>query len=193
MSFGNKQRGVSLIEVLITLILISIGLLGTAALQVFSKQGNYEAAQRTSAAHLANDLFQRMRSNRLVLEDYLPGAELGAGSLGTSPAKDCGTGAGVCTSTEIADYDLWHWEQQLDGATETVGGVNAGGLLEPTVCIDGEVGGGDGLYEVAIAWRGQAAHVNPTINNCGEGSGKYGDDDEFRHVLIMQTFIQVGL
>jgi type IV pilus assembly protein PilV len=191
MSFENKQRGVSLIEVLITLILISIGLLGTAALQVFSKQANYEAAQRTSAAHLTNDLFQRMRSNRSVLEGYLPDGELGVGSLGETPDKDCGVD--TCTTAEIASYDLWHWEQQLDGASETVGGANAGGLLEPTVCIDGPAGGGDGIYEVAISWRGQAAHINPIINDCGEGSGKYGDDDEFRHVLIMQTFIQVGV
>lgn len=191
MSFRNKQRGVSLIEVLITLILISIGLLGTAALQVFSKQANYEAAQRTSAAHLANDLFQRMRSNRSVLEAYRPIDELGGGSLGETPDKDCGTGA--CTTTEIASYDLWHWEQQLDGASETVGGANAGGLLEPTVCLGGPLAGGNGVYEVAIAWRGQAAHVNPIINDCGEGSGKYGDDNEFRHVLTMQTFIQVDV
>ena len=71
MNLRKQQRGVSLIEVLVTLILISIGLLGTASLQILSKRSNFEAAQRTTAAHLANDLFQRMRSNRQALVDYL--------------------------------------------------------------------------------------------------------------------------
>ena len=113
MKFSRKQVGVSLIEVLVTLIIISVALLGTASLQVISKQSNFQAVQRTMAAHLANDLLQRMRNNRDVLDDYLPLGDLGAGSLGTAPDTDCAALDADCAPQQLAGYDLWQWEQQL--------------------------------------------------------------------------------
>lgn len=184
-----KQRGVSLVEVLVTLVLISLALLGSASLQVMSKRSNYGAMQRTSAAHFANDYLSRMRSNRTALASYLPAEELGGGSLGADPAKDCSGAAAGCTDAEIAAYDQWVWERELDGALERIDGVDSGGLLEPTACVSGPVGGGSGLYEIAIAWRGAIEHVNPDVHDCGEASGKYGTDNEYRHVLVMQAFI----
>ena len=185
----KMQRGVSLIEVLVTLVIISIGLLGTASLQVVSKRANFESVQRTTAAQLANDYLQRMRGNRSALENYLVDTSLGGKSLGDAPTKDCAADGVDCVNSELASFDQWQWERQLDGAMERIGSVNAGGLLEPTACVVGPGGGVDGVYEVAIAWRGGTEHVNPTIHDCGEGSGKYGDSDEFRHVLVMQTYI----
>jgi type IV pilus assembly protein PilV len=192
MNTRNNQNGVSLIEVLVTLIIISVALLGTASLQVMSKQSNFQAVQRVSAAQLVNDLMQRMRNNREGLDNYLPDDDLGVGSLGTAPAVDCAADAADCTTIQLADYDLWQWEQQIDGAMNKVGTTNAGGLLEPTACITGPAGGGNGIYEVAIAWRGQTEHVNPTIHDCGADSSKYGDANEYRHVLVMETFIEVS-
>jgi type IV pilus assembly protein PilV len=185
-----KQSGVSLIEVLVTLILISVALLGTASMQVLSKQSNFHALQRTTASHLVNDLMQRMRSNRNVLESYYPEEDLGIGSLGETPDIDCSADGAACADAELADYDLWQWEQQLDGAMEKVGTRNAGGLFEPTACITGPIGGGDGIYEVAIAWRGQTEHVDPEIHDCGADSERYGESNEYRHVLVMQTYIE---
>jgi type IV pilus assembly protein PilV len=185
----KTQHGVTLIEVLVTLVIISIGILGTASLQVVSKRANFAAVQRTSAAHLANDYLERMRGNRSALENYLVADSLGGESLGATPAKDCTADGVSCANSELASYDQWQWEQQLDGAMERIGTANAGGLLEPSACVVGPAGGVDGVYEVAIAWRGNAEHVNPTIHGCGEGSSKYGDTNEFRHVLVMQTYI----
>ena len=183
----KQQRGVSLVEVLVTLILISIGLLGTASLQILSKRSNFEAAQRTTAAHFANDLFQRMRSNREALVTYLNADGAGDADPGTAPSKDCGSDAGSCNSIELANFDISDWEQQIVGVQSAEDGL----LLEPSVCVDGPVGGGTGLYEVAIAWRGQAEHTNPTVHACGDDTAKYGANNEFRHVLVMQTYITV--
>lgn len=57
------QRGVSLIEVLVTMLVISIGLLGMAKLQITSVQSSYSAQLRSQATWLANDLLDRMRAN----------------------------------------------------------------------------------------------------------------------------------
>jgi hypothetical protein len=62
-------------------------------------------------------------------------------------------------------------------------------MLEPTACITGPAGGIGGDYEVAIAWRGLEEHVNPTIHDCGSDTGKYGDDNEFRHVMVINAFV----
>lgn len=189
MKHNFQETGVSLVEVLVTLVLISLAMLGSASLQVLSKQSNFSAAQRTGASHLANDYLARMRGNRLALADYLPANDLGAGSLGDAPEKNCATDGVNCSNDEIAAFDQWQWEQELDGAMERAAGVNTGGLLEPTACITGPVGGVAGVYQIDIAWRGATEHPNPTTSACGEASGKYGEDNEYRHVIVMRAFI----
>lgn len=59
-----KQRGVTLIEVLVTVIVLSIGLLGFAALQMTSLQSGYSSYLRMQASWLAYDLTDRMRASR---------------------------------------------------------------------------------------------------------------------------------
>jgi type IV pilus assembly protein PilV len=183
----RRQAGVSLIEVLVTLVLISVALLGSASLQVLSKRSNHESMQRTTAAQLAADYLERARSNKAALDDYVVAEELGGASLAL-PALDCSEDGANCSQTQMATFDVWQWEQHLDGNTELDNGDATGGLLQPTVCIDGPAGG-PGLVEVSIAWRGLSEHINPELDDCGEGSGKYGAEDEFRHVLVMRTFV----
>lgn len=61
-SFSKPAGGFSLIEVLVTLVLISIGLLGMVALQGRSIQYTQDSVQRTTAAMLANDLVEMIRA-----------------------------------------------------------------------------------------------------------------------------------
>jgi len=60
---GNKQRGFTLLEVLIALLVLSIGLLGLAALQTTGLRSNEMASMRTTATQLAYDISDRMRAN----------------------------------------------------------------------------------------------------------------------------------
>ncbi|MDH4022770.1 MAG: type IV pilus modification protein PilV [Gammaproteobacteria bacterium] len=185
------QGGFTLIEVLIAILVISVGLLATASLQLLSKRSNYDAAQRTTAAHLAGDLLERMRSNPAALINYIPDGPLGGNTLG-APATDCEGAGADCTAAELAAFDLWQWEQALDGANETQDGASAGGLISAQACITGAPFGGNGIYTVAIAWRGMTDSTNPATNSCGEGSGLFGDGDEFRRVLVVNSFINAG-
>lgn len=63
-SIARRQEGATLIEVLIAIVVLSIGLLGLAGLQVTSVQSNHSAYQRSQATLLAYDLADRMRANR---------------------------------------------------------------------------------------------------------------------------------
>lgn len=190
-SYSNKvamvpQKGVGLIEVVVSLLIISIGVLGMAGLQINAKRAAHEAVQRTTAAYLASDMLERMRSNPSVLASYVT-AGLGGGSITSEPSPNCLSAA--CTAAELAAHDLWAWEQSIDGATETrtVSGtlVSTGGMLDPTGCISHS----SGTITIAVAWKGYQALSNPTSTTCGSGLGKYGTNDANRQVLVMSTYI----
>jgi len=187
----KRQSGFSLVEVLVTLVVTSVALLSSATLQLQSKRSMFDSAQRTTAAHLANDFFSRMRANPTELLTYIPIGNIGNGTL-AAPANNCLDPLVVCTDTQMALFDLWQWEQHLDGQLEinNAGGAS-GGLMTATACITGPPGGPgvSGYYTVAIAWRGLADTGNPAINNCGVGAGNYGAGDVFRRVLVVQSFV----
>lgn len=61
--FSHRCGGMTLVEVLVALVVISMGLLGVAALQMRTLRHNYEALMRSHASALADDIADRMRSN----------------------------------------------------------------------------------------------------------------------------------
>lgn len=93
----NSQRGFTLLEVLVALVITSIGLLGLAGLMVSSLKNNQSSAMRSQAAWLAYDIVDRMRANRAVA---LPagGASPYVIAIGASP-----TGTG----TAVSDLTTW--------------------------------------------------------------------------------------
>jgi len=192
--------GFSLLEALIAIVVISIGVLGAARLQLASKHANLESVQRAVATLLAQEMFERMRGNRTSLAVYTTdGAELAAAP--GDPAVDCASAA--CTPEALARYDLWGWWQAISGVTEQAPGAElgetraVGGLAAPTTCITGPAGGagGPGNYRVAIAWRGVTPLADPAeVDGCGAGEAAYaspeGEDGEsLRRVLVVQSYI----
>jgi type IV pilus assembly protein PilV len=181
--------GFSLIEVLITMVIFSIGVLGVTGLTAFSKRASFESVQRSTASELAYTLFEEMRSNSVALDAYLALGTLGRGSLGGAPAPACDTAVAPCTADEFVAHSVWEWEQMLDTGMESIGGAGTGGLVEPSACITGPAGGGAGVYAVTIVWRGVTELVDPALNACGAGTGLYGAANAFRRMVVIQTFI----
>ena len=98
---GNRQQGFTLLEVLIALLVLSIGLLGLAALQTTGLRSNEMASMRTTSTMLAYDISDRMRANP---QGVTNGEYIKAVS-GTPP--DCI--GGNCTPSELAAFDLSQW------------------------------------------------------------------------------------
>jgi type IV pilus assembly protein PilV len=93
---GRHQSGLSLIEVLITVVLVSIGLLGLAGLQLTSVRNSSSSGERFIATTLAQDILERMRANRAVaIAGGANGYDL---AMGAEPAA-----AGVAGT----DLDTW--------------------------------------------------------------------------------------
>jgi type IV pilus assembly protein PilV len=180
---------------------LSVGLVSIAGLQLSSKRSNFEAVQRYTATTLAQDVVERMRADPQALDYY---TNFGAGRVGanaltgnTIAAITCAGAAVTCTEDQLAQYDLYEFEQALTGVTEQQGGQNTGGLTLPMACIIGP-NGGSGNYRVAIAWRGLTRLSNPTISACGQGSGRYDDaaagaagNDVYRRLLVIDTYIEL--
>ena len=184
----RPQSGFSLIELLVALIVFTIGLLAIAGLQTVSKQANYESLQRTTAAQVANGMLEDIRTNGGGIDTYLAAGDLGGGSRGAEPAPNCTSGS-ECNAAEKATFDLWVWEQMIDGNLEMNAGTAAGGLVLPTLCIGGPLVGGAGTYQVTIVWRGSASITNVNASLCGLVSGNYGAQNVLRRVVEITTFI----
>lgn len=188
----RRAEGFGFVEVLVALFLVSVGFLNIAGLQTTAKKANYDSLQRTTAVILARDIAEKMRANPVSLDQYLTGAVgVGGGTL-VEPPVDCSAGS-PCNGGQLAAYDLWLWEQALDGANETraIDGneTETGGLTTPTGCIAGPPTGIAGIYTITITWRGLDELTNVSANTCGTAVGKYGADEEFRRILSFNTYI----
>ena len=116
-NFGGGTRCValSMIEVLVTIVIIAFGLLGMAGLQMRLQSSEMEAYQRTQALLLLDDLRSRLEANRLEAAKYADGAPVATpvGEGMTCPVT-------VATSPRV-EVDVKEWCEALKGAAESVG------------------------------------------------------------------------
>jgi type IV pilus assembly protein PilV len=173
----RSARGLSLVEVLITLVVLAFGLLGLAAFQAKAHVGTIESYQRAQAAVLLQDMQSRLAGNSGHAADYVTEAPLGTGSeLG----DDCaGEAAG-------SDRDLCEWSAALKGAAEQQGDTNAGAMQDARGCIaqvraENTATGvcTPAVYLVTIAWQGMHPTKAPA-QACGKD--QYGTDTQRRAV-----------
>lgn len=187
------QSGFSLVEILVTTVILGIGVLGVTGLTAYSKRAAFETVQRSTATELAFALLEDMRANSTALDVYVGAGTLGRGSRGAEPAPTCDTAGSPCTAAELAAHGLWAWEQMLDTGLESVDGAATGGLVQATACIDGPATGEAGTYSVTIAWRGVTELTDPAANTCGDGTGLYGANNEYRRMVVLQTYIDPSI
>jgi type IV pilus assembly protein PilV len=126
--------GFTLLEVMVALLILSVGLLGLAGLQIAGLRSNQNSYYRLQATLLAQDLTERMRANE---------AGVGLGAYDAASAGDVDCTSAVCTPEQMAGYDLAQW--QADIAKYLPGGVG--------VICKGAPDCGDGAaYTVKIRW-----------------------------------------
>ncbi len=190
---GRRQRGFSLIEVLATTVIFSVGVLGISGLTSVSKRAGFDAVQRSTAAELAYAVLEEMRSNSQALGVYTAAGALGGGAIGAEPLPRCNDSANPCSAAQLATHGLWELEQMLDTGWESADGAGTGGLVSPTACIVGPPAGAAGDYTVTVVWRGVTEMTDPALNGCGAGTGLYGANDAFRRMVVVQSFINPAL
>jgi type IV pilus assembly protein PilV len=207
----RRQRGVSLIEVLVSTVVVSVGALSATSLQLLSKRNNRDATQRLEATHLVGTLVERMRANNSgdALRAYVANAAatVGSGRIDTRLSSSfqtrsdlmCASASYACTPAELAAAELWQWEQVMDGRMEMIGTTGkAGGLDSATACIDAPApagAGNAGFYTITIAFRGTVAMTDDESTPCGrnaaygDGTRLYGTNNEYRRTITLAAFI----
>lgn len=141
-----RARGFSLIEALVALVVLSVGLLTVAALQVYGLRNEAIALNGTRATLLASDLVDRIRANPAGAEFY----ELGLGDGAPAPDVDCVDTIDVevaapCDPATLAAYDLWSWRQAM-AAGGSLGIPSGRGAVE-------YLPGNPDVHRITVAWR----------------------------------------
>lgn len=131
----SNQSGFTLLEVLITLLIFSVGLLGLAKMQMHTIKYADSAFRRSQAIFLAHDIFERMRANRTLAANGAYSVAFGDPIVG---ASDCV--ASTCSTLQMAGYDLKQWKDDLaallplgDGAVTPVASGGVGTIFNISV------------------------------------------------------------
>ena len=137
---GNNQQGTSLIESMISLLVISIGLLGIAALQVTSISQNSSALHHSQAVMATYNMADRIRTNNNSFAAY------NAIDTSIGYSQDCTGIANVCSSAEMVTADASDWETMIGnlplGRGQIIAQANSTELLIAVMWDDGGIPGG---------------------------------------------------
>lgn len=169
MTVKRHQAGMTLIEVLVGLVVVSIGLLGLAGLQIASQKQEIEAYQQEQAMMLADYIVERMKLNRRARECYgftneTDGAPfVGQGGATPPPCTAFGTSA----TRALADSDITAWHLMLNGVIEQLDGANVGAAQGAAGCIWFNTAGD--VATVTVAWQGEFETEGHSGNNCAQG------------------------
>jgi type IV pilus assembly protein PilV len=176
-----------MIEVLVTLIVVLVGLLGAAGVLVVGHQSSVEAYQRTQALILLEDMLDRLSANRQVADCYaVSDSAAGAPQLGTgfSGTLSCGSGTPEQQATAISD--LQEWSDLLTGAAETdSGGASVGAMLGARGCISFDPA--SNAYVLTVTWQGLGETAAPPDEvRCAQGL--YGKEAQRRAITVSTQF-----
>lgn len=142
-----RSAGFSLLEVLIALVILSVGLLGIAAMLGTTVKSNDSAYMRSQATILAYNIIDRMRANPNAADNGIYNIAIGTPAPGSSTV--CTGGGAGCGSTVLADYDLTQWKQTLSSPAN--GLPNGDGSIATTQV------GGVYLVTVTVQWNDSRA------------------------------------
>ncbi|MDO8719374.1 MAG: prepilin-type N-terminal cleavage/methylation domain-containing protein [Polaromonas sp.] len=172
-----RVRGFTLIEILVTLAIILIGILGTFGLQTKATKVEFESYQRGQALALVRDMEARLTASRGIIDSFLA-AELsstngsvyvGVGSGGLNGVLDCSVEA------TLAKTQLCAWGDALQGTAVSEGGKSVGAMIGARGClIRMEPPQSNSLADlyIVVVWQGVVAGNDPPVdavsgqNNC---------------------------
>ncbi|MDG1066025.1 MAG: type IV pilus modification protein PilV [Luminiphilus sp.] len=181
----KSSSGFTLIEVLVTFLITSVGLLGLAALQINTMNSQFEAIQRAQMTAMVDDMAARIRMNPKAAEAgaYTEGLSEGVGGYyGTLTLLP------DCSAPTAVRRDLCDWNRMIAGAARVSEGQNLASPLGARGCIESgrTSGSGEAVIRVSIAWQGMTKSITPSIS-CG--SGQYGGEN-LRRIIYRDVAVR---
>ncbi len=121
-----RISGFSLLEVLVTVVILTLGMLGVAGVLLLVHKNNASSYMEQQAVQQAYDILDRMRANRSAALN----GDYAATPPASMPSPDCATA--TCTPAQMAQYDLWQWNSDLQAnlpaASATVSMITPAGV-----------------------------------------------------------------
>jgi type IV pilus assembly protein PilV len=174
------QHGASMIEVLVTIVILTFGLLGLIGLQTRLQVSEMEAYQRAQALILLEDMANRIASNRNAAASYV-----------TDPSTPLGIGH-ICTVSGAATrqvQDSCEWSAALQGAAELSGTSKVGAMIGGRGCVESL---GSGEYMVTVAWQGLGPISAPPASvTCGQNNYNGPTDSSCVNDLCRRTLTTI--
>ncbi len=192
----SRQAGLSMIEILITMVVLAFGLLGLAGLMVQSQHSGLESYQRVQALILLQDMYERINTDRAVASCYAyTNTTTGSPYLGTGSSAPATCTSGTANQNTRVATDLTAWDTVLKGSAEKTAGSNIGAMVGARGCISydgtnllndstGAPITGTGVYTLSVAWQGLGNTFANTTLLCG--TGLY--DNEASRRVVSLTF-----
>lgn len=147
----NPESGISMIEVLIAILILSIGVLGLANMQFLGLRNSQNSYQRTQAAALAYEMGDIMRENRAQAQ---ASGFILTGTIPTAPSVDCKTSG--CDAAQWAKYNIFNWYSKVNATLP----LATAQISCASSCAQGNV------HTVTIAWdetRSGSTNANYTL------------------------------
>jgi type IV pilus assembly protein PilV len=135
----RRQRGISIVEVLVALVVISVGMLGIASLYLSSLQASRSAKLRSQAVSLVASIADRIRANRDAAAAY------DSSKYGTPATQGCDTKN--CSAAALAQDDLARWTADLKST------MPGGTAVKGTVKVTDRIRPNADAYEITVDWR----------------------------------------
>ncbi len=186
---ADRQAGALMIEVLVTIVILAIGLLGLMQMQGRLQKSEMESYQRTQALILANDMAARLAANRANAPDYVTANPLPGDDLSTA----CANPATEDTTQKI---DSAEWCLALKGAAEqSSGGSNIGAMVGGRGCVEQIT---DDDYMITVVWQGLSPISTPPATvTCGANlydlpSGSECADNPDACRRYVTTWVSIG-
>jgi len=185
----DKSKGFTMIEVLISLLILTLGLLGLAGMQAVAQRAELESYQRAQALVLLQDMVDRVNANRKVAGCYAFTPSAGTVYAGTgASAPTCTAAFGTAQQRAQADADMLAWHNLLTGAAESLNASQVGAMVGARGCVILDTTVTPNVYRVQVAWQGMTPTVVPTSVDpkltCA--TGQYGS--ELQRRVISESF-----
>lgn len=155
----SRQGGVTLIEILVTVLILAFGLLGLIGMNVKVQGTQADSYQRAQAILLVQDMANRISANRVDAASYVTTTPLGTGD---SQPADCSTVAGAVA------HDQCEWSHAIQGAAEKMSGSSVGAMVGARGCVS-QISANPPTYQVTLAWQGVTDLGEPSLT-CGKNS-----------------------
>ena len=158
------QHGFTLLEVLITLIIIAGALLGTAGMQAYGLKLTHGSQFRSQAVYLAYEMLERIEANNEGAKD-INGPYIQDPIIGMGPAPSCDANLSACNGADLAKADLKQFETRLvatlPGVTAKISRVNNSPASPPAA----KENMGPWTYTIDITWQQTAAKPKGTTSD----------------------------